>query len=108
MNLRVAVSLLFVVALLSQPAGAQTFKPRRLQYDLRLVRAAEIALARAQPRKTWRCWHFVKDALLDAGVIASRPQTAWAKQAGDELCRKYGFTRLDIKDPFAAPVGAVI
>jgi hypothetical protein len=40
--------------------------------------------------------------------VDSYPSSAWAKQAGDELCRKYGFLKLDLRDPYKAPVGAVI
>ena len=83
-------------------------KSRSLNYDPRMIRAAEIAQRRAHPRMTWRCWKYVKDALLAADVVASRPQSAWAKQAGDELCRTYGFTKLRISNPYKAPVGAVV
>ncbi len=78
------------------------------QYDARMIRAAEIAKQRAHPKMTWHCWKYVKDALLAANVVTSRPTTAWAKQAGDELCRNYGFTKLKITDPYKAPVGAVV
>ena len=78
------------------------------KYDRRMIRAAEIAASRASSKPTWRCWHFVKEALLDAGVIAQRPVSPWAKQAGDELCGKFGFRKLPVTDPKDAPVGAVI
>jgi hypothetical protein len=80
----------------------------QFKYDRRMIRAAEIAASRAYAKPTWRCWHFVKEALLDAGVIASRPVSPWAKQAGDELCHKYGFRKLPVTNPKDAPVGAVI
>jgi hypothetical protein len=83
-------------------------QPVHYQYDRRMIHAAEIAVARAHPNKTWHCWRYVKDALLDAGVVSSRPTTAWAKQAGDELCGKYGFKKLAMRNPVNAPVGAVI
>ncbi len=79
-----------------------------IRYDDRMIRAAQIAQQRAFKKTTWHCWRYVKDALLAANVLASRPKTAYAKQAGDELCRQYGFRRLNIRDPYAAPVGAVI
>ena len=79
-----------------------------VKYDKRMIRAAEIATSRAYSKPTWRCWHFVKDALLDAGVVAKRPESPWAKQAGDELCSKFGFRKLPLTDPRDAPVGAVI
>jgi hypothetical protein len=81
-----------------------------LRYDPHMIRAAELAARRAgratKPR--WHCWRSVKDALLEAGVIDTRPVTPWAKQAGDELCTRYGFTRIPVSDPLRAPVGAVI
>ncbi|CAN5704506.1 hypothetical protein BH20VER1_BH20VER1_12810 [soil metagenome] len=45
---------------------------------------------------------------MAAGAISSYPKTAYAKQAGDELVRDYGFKKLPIRDPYAAPVGAVL
>lgn len=78
------------------------------RYDKRMIRAAEIAAARARAHSTRSCWRYVKNALLAANVIDSYPGTAYAKQAGDELARKYGFQKTKIKDPFKAPVGAVL
>jgi hypothetical protein len=83
-------------------------KSREIAYDARMIRAAEIARQRAHPKMTWHCWKYVKDALLAANVISTRPTSAWAKEAGDELCSKYGFTKLRISDPYKAPVGAVV
>ena len=79
-----------------------------IRYDARMLKAAEIAMSRAYPHPTWRCWHYVKDALLDAQVIDSRPTSSWAKEAGDELCRRYGFMKLAVRDPRKAPVGSVL
>jgi len=79
-----------------------------LHYDPRMIRAAEIARQRAHPHMTWHCWAYVKDALLAAKVISSRPTSAWARQAGDELTRNYGFKELRTRNPYDAPVGAVI
>ncbi len=79
---------------------------RRL--DPRLLRAASVAEERAHAHSREQCWRYVKDALLAAGVVSSRPKTLLAKEAGDELTRNYGFTRLSINDPYAAPVGAVL
>ena len=83
-------------------------KSRGIAYDARMIRAAEIAQKRAHPQMTWHCWKYVKDALLAANVVTSRPTSAWAKDAGDELCHKYGFTKLRISNPYKAPVGAVV
>ena len=76
--------------------------------DPKLMRAATIAQERAHAHSKSRCWHYVKDALLASGAVDSRPKTALAKQAADELVRDYGFKKLPIKDPFAAPVGSVL
>lgn len=76
--------------------------------DPKLMRAATIADERAHAHSKSRCWHYVKEALVASGVIDGRPKTALAKQAGDELVRDYGFKKLPIRDPFAAPVGSVI
>jgi hypothetical protein len=79
-----------------------------IRYDSRMIRAAQIAMSRAYPHPTWRCWHYVKDALMEAQVIDSRPTSPWAKEAGDELCRRYGFMKLKVRNPMQAPVGAVL
>ena len=72
------------------------------------MRAATIAQERAHAHSKSRCWRYVKEALLASGVIDSRPKTALAKQAANELVQDYGFKKLPIRDPFAAPVGAVL
>ena len=76
--------------------------------DPKLMRAATLAEERAHAHSGERCWHYVKEALLAAGVISSYPKTVYAKQAGDELMHSYGFRRLSIHDPYSAPVGAVL
>jgi hypothetical protein len=50
----------------------------------------------------------VKDALLGAGVVDSRPKTAYAKQAASELTGEYGFRSIACSDPFKAPLGSVL
>jgi len=50
----------------------------------------------------------VKEALVAAGVVSSRPQTLLAKQAGKELVNNYGFKKLPVSNPYEAPVGAVL
>src|ERR1044071_1132534 len=74
----------------------------------RLIRAATIAQERANARSKSRCWQYVKQALLDSGVINSYPKTNYASQAGDELVQNYGFKRLPVHDQFAAPIGSVL
>ncbi len=76
--------------------------------DPKLRQAATLAEERANAHSQAQCWHYVKHALFSAGVITSYPKTAYAADAGDELMRSYGFKRLPIHDPYAAPVGAVL
>ncbi|MEP6669986.1 MAG: hypothetical protein ABJF10_12580 [Chthoniobacter sp.] len=83
-------------------------KSRGVRYDPRMIRAAQIARQRAHPRMTWHCWAYVKDALLAANVVQDRPKSAWAREAGKELTRNYGFKKISTRNPYAAPVGAVI
>lgn len=76
--------------------------------DPRMTRAATIADDRARAHSKSRCWRYVKEALLASGVVSSYPKTALAKQAGEELVRDFGFKKLPIHDPYAAPVGSVL
>ena len=76
--------------------------------DPRLRRAATIAQERANARTKARCWRYVKEALVAAGAVSSYPKTNYACQAGEELVRNYGFKKLPMRDPYAAPLGAVI
>ena len=76
--------------------------------DPRLRRAATIAQERANAHSRSLCWRFVKEALVAAGVVRSRPTTLLAKQAGKELVKNYGFKKLPVSDPYEAPVGAVL
>jgi hypothetical protein len=76
--------------------------------DPKLRRAATIAQERAHAHSLKRCWQFVKEALVAAGVVKSRPQTPLAKQAGQELVKNYGFKKLPVSDPYQAPVGSVL
>lgn len=76
--------------------------------DPRLRRAATIAEERSCGRTKARCWHSVKEALLDSGAVSSYPKTYYACQAGEELVRDFGFKKLSMRDPYAAPLGAVI
>jgi len=78
------------------------------QIDPKLRRAATIAEERAHAHSHSLCWHFVKEALVAAGVLRSRPTTMLAKQAGQELVSNYGFKKLAVSDPYAAPLGAVL
>ena len=73
-----------------------------------LARAATIAQDRASAHSKSKCWRYVKQALLAAGAVNSYPKTALAKQAGNELVQSYGFKKLPVSNPYAAPVGAVL
>jgi len=77
-------------------------------YDSRMLRAAEIATARAYGHSHGTCWRYVKNALLEAGVVDSRPKTGYAKEAGEELTTDYGFRKVPCTDPLKAPVGSVL
>ena len=76
--------------------------------DPKLRRAATIAEERAHAHSLKKCWQFVKEALVAAGVVKSRPQTPLAKQAGQELVNNYGFKKLPVANPYEAPVGSVL
>lgn len=94
--------------------GGCTFVPQapRAQHDSRidprLERAARIAERNAFSHTTYRCWRYVKTALVTAGAVAGYPSTSYACDAGRELTARYGFVRLPIHDPYRAPVGAVL
>lgn len=77
-------------------------------YDERMIEAAQIAELNAYKRSIRRCWRAVKNALLAANVLSSRPTSRYAKQAGEELEQKFGFKKIAVNDPFDAPVGAVL
>jgi len=76
--------------------------------DPKLRRAASLAEERARAKSNARCWHYVKEALVASHAIGSYPKTAYAAEAGEELARDYGFKRLPIRDPYQAPIGAVL
>jgi hypothetical protein len=76
--------------------------------DPKLMRAASIAEERAHAHSRSLCWHYVKEALLASGVIDSRPKSELARDAADDLVTNYGFRKLSVHDPFAAPIGSVL
>ncbi len=95
----------------------ETYQPKKIvrpfakidgQVDPKLMRAATIAEERAHAHSRRQCWHYVKEALLASGVIGSRPTTAYAKQAGQELVNNFGFKKLAVSDPYQAPIGSVL
>src|SRR5450755_2339325 len=100
-----------------QASVVTSYYPKKLVYPLakidrrldpKLMRSATIAQERAHAHSHSRCWEYVKEALLASGVVGSYPKTAYAKDAGQELVRTYGFKKLAVCDPFKAPVGAVL
>jgi len=100
----------------SAPVITQYY-PKRIVYpfaridrhiDGKLMQAATIAQERAHAHSRSMCWHYVKEALLASGVIDSRPKSELAKDAAQDLVINYGFKRLSVSDPFAAPVGSVL
>jgi hypothetical protein len=103
---------------LYDPKAAQKIDPSKLsilgpqatkfRYDKRLIRAAEIAADRARAHSHGVCWRYVKDALLSAGLVDSRPKTGYAKEAADELTQDYGFRKIRCTDPYKAPLGSVL
>lgn len=80
----------------------------RFKYDKRMIRAAEIASARARAHSTSWCWRSVKDALLAAKIVDTRPTSGYAKQAAAELTKSYGFRRIRETNPYKAPIGSVL
>ena len=92
----------------SVPLVDESAKRKLSDIDPRLARAATIAQERANAHSKSLCWRYVKDALVASGAVESRPETEFAKEAGDELVKKFGFKKLDITDPYAAPIGAVL
>lgn len=80
----------------------------KVEMDERMIEAMHLAERGARSRSIHRCWRYVKRALQAADVVECYPQTALAKQAAVELPNRYGFERLDVDDPFEAPVGAVL
>ena len=76
--------------------------------DPKLMRAASIAEERAHAHSRSMCWHYVKEALLASGVIDSRPKSELARDAANDLVTNYGFKKLSVRDPFAAPIGSVL
>ena len=78
------------------PSQLEIFGPQssKYRYDSRMIHAAQIAQDRARGHSIARCWRFVKDALLASNTVSTRPKTAYAKQAGAELQKDFGFKKL--------------
>lgn len=74
----------------------------------RTLAAAELAVRRAKPSPSYRCWRSVKKDLVAARIIPSYPSTQYAKDAGRELEAQYGFRKLPLRDPRMAPLGSIL
>lgn len=90
------------------PDDVSSEESGEFEMDARMVEAAHLAQRAARRSSINRCWRYVKRALQAADVVDCYPQTALAKQAAVELPERYGFERLDVDNPFEAPVGAVL
>ena len=73
-----------------------------------MMEAIKIATLSAHKRSHRHCWRAVKDALVEANVVPYRPTSRYAWQSGEELKEKFSFFKLDIVNPFDAPVGAIL
>lgn len=94
----------------SEQSQARFFRDRSHTVEVcpGLLKASHIAEANARPRSIKRCWRYVKRALVAANVVDSYPEGIAAKNAGRELTRHFGFTKLPISKPQDAPVGAIL
>jgi hypothetical protein len=92
------------------PDEMSIFGPQsgKFRYDSRMLHAAQIAASRAHAHSTSRCWRYVKDALLAADAVETRPKSEYAKEAGAELQQSFGFKKLSVRDPYLAPMGSVL
>ena len=79
-----------------------------LNYDVHMQAATRIANSNAHRHSQRHCWRAVKNALVKARVVSTRPTSRYAKRAGYELQRKYAFKKLPIRDPHQAPLGAIL
>jgi len=79
----------------------------RVSSDLRLA-AAYCQLHALSTGQQKLCWRRVKEALVEAGAVSSYPESLYAYQAGDELVARYGFRKINIDNPYNAPVGAIL
>lgn len=107
-------------ALMTSPASARSREEKsdfRLSplsapavefYDEGLLEAAEIAKLKARKHSRKRCWRAVKQALLDANVVPYRPTSRYARDAGVELETEFAFKKLEIDDPYEAPIGSLL
>jgi len=80
---------------------------KRVSSDLRLA-AAYCQLHALTAGQQKLCWKRVKEALVQSGAVSSYPETPYAYQAGDELVTRYGFRKVNISNPYEAPIGSIL
>ncbi|MFO1464268.1 MAG: hypothetical protein U1F66_10875 [bacterium] len=111
MTWKISLALVLLLSAVGIPVSSfasYSAKPAGIQYDERLMEAAELATLSARKRSHRHCWRAVKDALYEANVIPYRPTSKYAWQAGEELVEKFSFIKLDVTDPFEAPIGSIL
>jgi len=107
LSIVIAIALSLVFSEQSQ-AGFFRGRSHSVQVCPDLLKASHIAEANARPRSIKRCWRYVKRARVAANVVDSYPGGIAAENAGRELTRHFGFTKLPISNPADAPVGAIL
>jgi len=83
-------------------------RSKEFHYDSKMLQAAEIAAKRATSKSRMYCWRYVKKALVESKIINSYPKTQYAKDAGKDLQEHYTFKKINITDPYKAPIGSVL
>lgn len=101
-------NILFLALIIASPAYAFNQPLAFHTNNKKMLNAAQIATANAGSRSGKHCWRAVKKALFEAELVSYRPTTKYAKQAGNELQQKFYFTKLDMTNPFDAPIGSVL
>lgn len=76
--------------------------------DLKLAAAYCLTHTLSKNHHENLCWRRVKEALVQAGAVSAYPKTQYAYQAGNELVERFGFKKINIDNPYDAPVGAIL
>jgi hypothetical protein len=97
----------------SEPANAAPYYAREADLDRGVNSDLRLAAAYCQTHALTTgqqklCWRRVKEALVQSGAVSSYPSTPYAYQAGNELVSRYGFRKINIHNPYDAPVGAIL
>ena len=89
-----------LVLLATLPARADDAKPAVVPFEL--LKTKHITLdIKVNGKGPYR-------VIFDTGAPMTVLNNKLAKEAGQELVTGYGFKKLPVRDPFAAPVGAVL